>query len=131
MRYIFRMVLFALLIKAIIQGATLFPNYGLMLQNNRFLIIAFIHLILLGFVSFGFVYISIKEKILPSNKSVYLGLAFWVIGFVITEAITAALGFGYSFLYSFQCLWLFSLVMLVGISFLLYQRFIHRIRLSK
>jgi hypothetical protein len=126
MQLILRMVLLALVVKGIIQGATLFPNYSLILQSNRFLIIAFIHLILLGFVSFGFIYISIQEKILPANKGVYIGLGLWMLGFVVTEAITAALGYGYSFSYSIQWLWLFSFVMLIGISVLFYQRFKHR-----
>lgn len=130
LQLLLRMVLLTLVVKAIIQGATLFPNYALILQSNRFLIIAFIHLVLIGFVSFGFVYISIKENILLSNKGVFIGFALWILGFVVTEAITAFLGFGFPFVHSFEWLWLFSLVMLFGIAVLFYQRLRHSSQLS-
>lgn len=128
MQQILRFILFALMIKAIIQLATLFPNYSLMIKSNRFLIVAFIHLVLLGFVSFGWVYVSIKEKILAYNKVILIGLGLWILGFIVTESIIASMGYGYSFKYNIQWLWVSSLVMLVGITVLFYQRLKYNFR---
>ncbi|MGI9527035.1 MAG: hypothetical protein ACR2MS_08005 [Weeksellaceae bacterium] len=118
--YYFIILMF--LLKPSIQLITLFPTWAVNLEYNRFLIIAFLHLILIGLVSFTFIYNSIQEKYLYNNSVTKIGMALWMIGFVITEIIIALQGFGISD-YSFYGILLgFSVIMLVGIGLLLYQR---------
>ncbi|MXV37343.1 hypothetical protein GO491_01435 [Flavobacteriaceae bacterium Ap0902] len=119
---LFYWILLVVLLKPTIQLITLSPTWAVRLEFNRFLIIAFLHLILIGLVSFTFIYNAFQERYLIFNRITKTGIIFWILGFIITEIIITLQGFGVNNYSFFVALLSFSVLMLVGIGMLLYQR---------
>ncbi len=60
--------LFAFLLKMALQSLTIFENIGKEVFSNRPVIIGFLHLVLLGFISLYLISHIIQARLLPANR---------------------------------------------------------------
>ncbi|WP_435133630.1 hypothetical protein [Formosa sp. A9] len=113
---------FCFILKILLQGVTLIPEFSEVVFMHRNLVIGFIHLVMLGMITgflFAFLYSEQKPTVLLK-----LGLYSFLSGFVLTEVILLVQGFRFylgvgliSNYYLF--LFLFSVLLPLGILFIL------------
>ncbi|WP_241739477.1 hypothetical protein [Aestuariibaculum marinum] len=113
---------FCLVLKILLQGVTLIPEFSEAVFMHRNLVIGFIHLVMLGVITgflFAFLYSDQKPTV-----SLKLGLYSFLSGFVLTEVILLVqgirfyLGVGLISNY-YLILFLFSVLLPLGILFIL------------
>jgi hypothetical protein len=94
----FRLYILAFLIsfvlKTTLQCLSVFPIFKPYAFKNRLIIIAYLHLSLIGVISFLFFALSIKMTFLSIGKLLKLGSSLLVLGFFITEFLLTSGGFG-------------------------------------
>lgn len=114
--FLWKIALAAFVIKTALQVVSAIPVVALMACQARNFVIAYLHLVLLGFVScfvFGTVLPEVKNKRLMKN-----GLALFLFSFLTTEiilvvqALSSVLNFGFPFFT--QVLLFFSLFFIAG-----------------
>ncbi|AUP79005.1 hypothetical protein [Flavivirga eckloniae] len=116
--------MFCFVLKTVLNVLTLFPEFSTVVYEHRNFIIGFIHLVMLGVIS-GFLFAFIlQNQLVTFNKTLNIGIFFFVIGFVFTELLLGIQGcmfyFGKGLLpYYHLLLFLFSLLLPFGICFLL------------
>lgn len=113
---------FCFILKILLQGVTLIPEFSEVVFMHRNLVIGFIHLVMLGMITgflFAFLYSEQKPTVLLK-----LGLYSFLSGFVLTEVILLVQGIRFylgvgliSNYYLF--LFLFSVLLPLGILFIL------------
>jgi hypothetical protein len=108
------------LLKNILQSLSVFPVFQSYAFNNRLIIIAYLHLTLIGAISFLFFALMIEGRWLTMNVLTLTGSSFLLLGFVSTELILTLGGFG--FWYNHQILLAGSILMVLGILLLLVNR---------
>ena len=114
--WISRLLLFSFIafaVKIILQLFSALPSVALMAYQYRNFVIAYLHLVLLGFVSaffFAQVFAFFKDV-----KAVKLGLSFFVFSFVTTESLLVANAFSLAIPYYTQLLLVFSFFFPLGI----------------
>ncbi len=124
--YVFTALCFIL--KIGLQALGLLPEFSQIVYTQRNLIIGFIHLLMLGVIT-GFLFSLIfKKPIVSFSKSLYVGVYTFVIGFVFTELLLAIQGFNFYlglglFPNYYLLLFLFSILLPLGIMFILYNIF--------
>lgn len=85
-----RISLFAFAIKNVLQFISSWPYIASLAYDNRNFIIAYLHLVLLGFVSlFAFAAVLLKEKELLNTK-LKIAMHFFLFSFVTTEFLLVA-----------------------------------------
>ena len=106
-RLLFRIAIFAFVVKNVLQLLSAFPSIAELAYQNRNFIIAYLHLVLLGFVSV-FVFAAIlKSTTLSHNRLMYSGILFFLFAFITTELLLVLQAGGYlSFIQSSIYLWL-------------------------
>ncbi|MBB1282972.1 hypothetical protein HRH25_01210 [Flavisolibacter sp. BT320] len=108
----------ALVLKSLLQVFSAFPAVAQLAYEQRNLVIAYLHLVLLGFVTL-FVFASV----LPDRRSSKQGLGFFLFSFFTTETLLVlqAAGAVFSFRIPFytECLIAFSVFFPLGIIFIL------------
>lgn len=115
-QWIIGLVILALLGKLIGHLFNLDYEFTLNLRYNRELIIAYMHLILIGVVSIGFIWNILNLYKNQISSTFRLGFQGFVLGFYITEIILVLQGFRVQGMLNGQeLLWFFSLIMLLGI----------------
>src|SRR5690606_23679552 len=100
------------------------PEFYSLAFNNRFVILAYMHMVLLGLVSLFLIAWSAYENyLILHKKTTATGLIFLLCGIAITETIMVLTGTG--FVISNFNLWLFifSLLMTIGILLILAAQF--------
>ncbi len=85
-------VSFALIIKGLLQILILVPSLDQYAFGLRPIIIAYLHLVLIGIVSFYIFFYMVKEKLLIINKQINYGLLIFLSGFVLNEIILVLQG---------------------------------------
>ena len=91
---LFKLALGCYIIKTLVQSLIVIPDLARVSYTIRNFIIAFIHLILIGILSFLIFAIGLEIKFLRSNiKSFSIGMSFFIIGFLLTELILFVQGF--------------------------------------
>ncbi|WP_109829533.1 hypothetical protein [Reichenbachiella versicolor] len=95
--YLLIVMLVCYFIKILAQGLSLIPNLQIYASSNRFIIIAFIHLSLIGVISFLFLYILLRLEWMISSIVTQVGTSCLLVGFVLTESILLLVGFGFGF----------------------------------
>lgn len=104
--------IFSFSLKNILQFLSFLPIFKEMAFQNHFVVISYIHLYLIGFVTTSlFITLIISKKIVFSNLSRY-GFHFLLSGFAITEFLILEGGFG---IMHTRALFGFSLLMMTGI----------------
>ena len=81
-------------LKMILQSLSVLPIFRSMVFFNKFIIMAYMHLSLIGSVSFLFIALMIEGKWLSDSLLVRFGSILLVFGFVFTELILVLTGLG-------------------------------------
>ncbi len=123
---------FAFMIKLILQALSVIPSFGRLAFGSRSMIIAYLHLVMLGFISFFLVGFFIKEKLYYPGSGVWKkGLVIFITGTILNEfllLIQALSAMNYGF-WSFAPILLFIAATLIfGGVFLM---FIAQLKLKK
>jgi hypothetical protein len=111
-------------LKVLLQFASLFPFLEDLAFNNRFLIMAYIHLVMIGFISF-FLLASLFElgwyKLNPLITKI--GIICFILGFLLSEFILVIMGLDLSLFHNEISLLIFSFLMAFGILLILMGQF--------
>jgi len=107
-------------LKNILQSLSVFPAFQPYAFNNKLIILAYLHLTLIGAISFLLFALMIEMKWLMVNSLTRIGSSLLFLGFATTE-ITLTLG-GLGFWYNHQILLAGSISMALGIMLLLINR---------
>lgn len=86
--------LFSFLLKLLLQSLSVLPFLKPFAFQSKPIIIAYIHLSLIGSISFFLLAMMIQLKWLPSNPAIKIGSLLLVMGFVATETLLVASGLG-------------------------------------
>ncbi|MFD1161672.1 hypothetical protein [Hwangdonia seohaensis] len=109
-----------------LQLLGLFPEFSQLVYTHRNLVVGFIHLLMLGVIT-GFLFLFIiQSPLVRQSKSLYMGIYTFISGFVLTELLLAIQGvkfyFGNGLVPNYYLLlFLFSILLPLGIGFLLYN----------
>ena len=118
----FSMIAFAF--KLFFQAITIFPSLGPLVFSNRPIIIGFLHLVLLGFVTMFLLGYFLEKELLPYKKGT---AAVWVfsIGILVNELVLFAQGLGFIMMISSYLInWLLlgaALCLFSGAALLMYS----------
>jgi hypothetical protein len=112
--------LISFVVKTVLQCFSVFPFLKDYAFFNKPIIIAYLHLSLIGSISFLFLALLIEKKYLPLNVLVKTGSALLLIGFVITETVLVLMGF--SLFYNQWILIIGSAAMALGVLFMIFSR---------
>lgn len=105
------------LVKVITQGLSVFPIFKSFAFENKFIILAYLHLNFIGVLSFLLLSFMIEQKWLSNHRLSHIGSSFLFIGFIITEFLLLSGGFGW--FYSIPIIFIGSFAMAIGILLLL------------
>lgn len=105
------------LLKTILQSLSVLPAFQPYAFNNKLIIVAYLHLTLIGAISFLFLALIIEMKWMLVNFFTRIGSSLLILGFATTETILTIGGFG--FYYNHQLLLAGSVSMTLGILMLL------------
>lgn len=115
--FLLALSLFALSVKIALQLVSAVPAVALMAQQQRSSVIAYLHLVLLGFLS---VFIFSQAIVAAARKKQFkIGVVCFLVAFVITEAVLALHAFSIVFSAYFQVLFAFSCLFPTGFFFML------------
>jgi hypothetical protein len=114
-----RIVTFAILIKGILQVLILVPSLDQYAFGLRPVIIAYLHLVLIGVVSFYIFHYLIKERILLMSKNLNKGLLIFLFGFILNEIVLVLQGLSWLNIVGLpltnETLFLAAILMFVGL----------------
>lgn len=108
------------LVKNILQILSAFPAFQIYAFNNKLVILAYLHLTLIGAISFLFLALMIEMKWIVADIFASFGNSLLLLGFVSTELILTLGGLG--LYYSHQILLTGSISMTLGILLLVISR---------
>lgn len=115
-----------LVLKVILQSASLFPEVSNMAYQHKNFVIGFIHLTMLGLVS-GFLFaFLLQSDVVKQTKLLTFGISVFVLGFILTEVILAVQGvlfyFGNGLLPNYYLiLCMFSILLPLGIGCVIFN----------
>lgn len=119
--------LFAFLLKMALQSLTIFENIGKEVFSNRPVIIGFLHLVLLGFISLYLISHIIQARLLPANRITKAGVITFSTSVIINELLLMTQGLEIMFMSNSQLfpwlLWCAAIGLLAGSILLLVARF--------
>lgn len=93
-RFLIAISLFSFALKLFLQGFTIFPVIGNAIFGNRPVIMGFLHLVFLGFVSLFILAFFTKKRLFdPNKRSTGAGLLVFAIGVVLNEVFLISQGF--------------------------------------
>lgn len=116
----FYMFLCAFVLKTILQCISVFDVFRAYAFLNKSIILAYLHLSMIGVLSFWFVALMIAINWLRVNVWLKLGSVFLVFGFFVTELMLVLNGFNVYF--DSYSLIIGSVAMLTGIGFLIFAK---------
>lgn len=73
--------------KNVLQFGSALPELATMAFNSRPLIIAYLHLVLIGFVSFALLFFIIRLNFIPSSRMIIINLILFIAAFTISELL--------------------------------------------
>lgn len=124
-KYLFRLSFLALMLKLVLQSLTVFPAIGEAVFNNRPVIIGFLHLVLLCFVTLYIIAHYIQTGIFKDNGITNLSIIVFTAGVLINELVLMVQGleimlmansviFTWLLWYAAICLFLGSFLLLIA-----------------
>ncbi|WP_339755745.1 hypothetical protein [uncultured Winogradskyella sp.] len=129
--YLFSFAIFGFILKVLFQLLSILPEFSQVVYSHRNFVIGFIHLLMLGVIS-GFLFSFIlKSELINYSKTIYIGIYSFILGFALTEVLLLIqgikfyLGSGIITNY-YSLLFLFSILLPLGISFLLLNIIKHK-----
>lgn len=106
------------LLKNIFQSLTIIPVIGSLTFTNRPLIIGFLHLVLLGFVSLYLLTHFLHARLIPETKAIALSIGIFIAGIFINETVLMTQGLylmlGKTSVYFPWLLWTAGLLLFTG-----------------
>ncbi|WP_276134280.1 hypothetical protein [Polluticoccus soli] len=121
----------AFILKTVLQSLTIIPSLGPLVFTNRPVIIGFLHLVLLGFISLYILAHFIQDELLTLQKSTHFGLWLFVSGIFLNEVVLMAQGLGFMLMLSSAImqwlLWVASICLMTGAVVLAFNN-INRLR---
>lgn len=119
-----KIFLYSLLLKFIFQLVSAIPVFENVIFRSRDIILGYLHLVMLGVVTFGILSVLVKEGFIKLNA----GFSVFIAGFVASEVTLflngMLIGTGSLYVpYSYYLLFVFSLMMLSGAGVLLVNSF--------
>lgn len=135
-RYIFYLSIGAFVLKMVLQGLTIFPLVGNSVFGDRPVIIGYLHLVFLGFVSpFILAYYVQKTMLNIHIKLTRYALIVFLSGVICNEIVLMVQGLGAMFLkgsiFFYWLLWVVSLWLTTGAILIFSSRIKSRISLSE
>jgi hypothetical protein len=135
-RYILLVAITAFVLKMLLQSLTIFPLVGNAVFGDRPVIIGFLHLVFLGFVSpFILAYYTQKNMLNIRLRLTGYALIIFISGAIFNEIVLMIQGLGVMFLkgsiYFYWLLWITSLWLLAGAILILTARMKSRTFFSK
>lgn len=129
--YLLHFAILCFILKVLFQLLSILPEFSQVVYEHRNFVIGFIHLLMLGVIS-GFLFSFIlKQDLLSSSRTLYLGIFSFLLGFILTEILLLIQGFKFYFgsgmlsnYYMF--LFLFSILLPLGILLLLLNIITHK-----
>jgi len=115
--FFFWIFLLSFVCKILLQNLSVFPFFKSYAFQNKFIILAYLHLSLIGVISFLLLALMLEVKYLLGNIFTKLGTYLLLIGFLSTEVLLVLGGLG--LFYSHWVLALGSASMALGILFLI------------
>ena len=123
--------LFCFILKVAFQLLSILPEFSQVVYTHRNFVIGFIHLLMLGTIS-GFLFSFIlKSELVTYSKTLYYGVYSFLLGFALTELLLLVQGcmfyFGSGMLSNYYILlFLFSILLPLGIGFILFNIIKHK-----
>lgn len=115
-----RIVFAVFILRILLQFVSVFPFMKELAFENRFLIISYIHLIMIGFMSFFLLAIFFQLNYLKSNSNlVKTGIIALILGFLGSEFILSALGLAIPIFKDLLILLITSVAMAIGVLLIL------------
>ncbi len=114
-KILFYLALISVLVKFCLQTMSAIPAFYPLAFGSRDIIVAYLHLVMLGFVSSGLVFWFLKARLIPENTSFKMGLWLYLVGFATMEGLLAFKGIFQPFFINY---WVFEWV-LMAFTFLL------------
>ena len=112
--------LVSFILKIILQSLSVFSIFKSFAFENKPIVIAYLHLSLIGSVSFLFLALLIEKKWITVNMPVKIGSVLLIAGFIITELVLVLSGLG---VYNIHIiLEIGSMAMLLGIALLIFSK---------
>lgn len=93
-KLILKLIFIIILIKSITQFGSLLPGFDIFSFYNRFTQIFFIHLILIGILTFFFLSILFEEQVIPQSRISNIGIYMVIGGFLFSEMFILLTGLG-------------------------------------
>jgi hypothetical protein len=122
-RYCLVLSLIAVSVKFILQALSCIHSLSIYAFGYRSLVIAFLHLVLLGFVSLFIIGYFLQTELLPQNRGMKKGLLVFGSGIILNEAVLMIQGLsaiGYIAIpHTNELLWGIALILLSGIFILM------------
>jgi len=128
MRVLGIMALSAFMLKELLQSFTIFPAIGDMVFGNRPIIIGYLHLVFLGFVTpFILIYYTHLKVFSLKSKFTFTAFIFFIVGIVLNEIMLMTQGMGEMIIKSTYLfpwlLWGISIVLFIGATLITIARF--------
>ena len=124
--YLYSFALLCLILKIGLQLCSLFPEFSQAVYMHRNFVIGFVHLLMLGVIS-GFLLAFMLQMTLANlTYSLYFGIFSFITGFALTEVLLLIQGIkfynGSGMLHNYYLLlFIFSILLPLGLAFLLYH----------
>lgn len=124
--YSYKFATFCLVLKSIVQLASILPQFAEELHLYRNFVIGFIHLLMLGVIT-GFLFsFLLQQTFVKPTKLLSFGIYSFFIGFVGTEILLLIQGVRFYFGVStipnyYELLFIFSVLLPLGIGFILFN----------
>ncbi|WP_240964394.1 hypothetical protein [Flavivirga algicola] len=123
-KLVFVFAMCCLTLKTVLNLVTLIPEFSIVVYEHRNFIIGFIHLVMLGIISGFLVAFILQSPLVTFKKTLNIGIATFILGFIFTELILGIQGcmfyFGSEILPNYyQLLFLASLLIPLGIIFII------------
>ena len=134
--YLLSFAILCFILKIVFQLLSILPEFAKAVYTHRNFVIGFIHLLMLGVIS-GFLFAFIlKSDLITYSKTLYIGIYSFLLGFTLTEIILLIQGlkfyFGSGILSNYyELLFIFSILLPLGISFFLINIIKHKNYASK
>jgi len=103
------------LFKSMLQSFSVLDVLETIAFTNRYIIMAFIHLTLIGFISFSLLAHFKQLQIIKQSAISSTGLWLIIVGFIGSEFFLCINGLGFQFMISSTLILIFSILMLLGI----------------
>lgn len=110
---------FSFFVKTLLQSISVLTIFQNIAFGNRYIIMSFIHLTLIGFITFSLLVFFKLTNIFKNTTAIKYSLWLIIVGFVFSELFITLHGFGYQTKFSSYLILIFSILMLIGIASIL------------